>query len=60
MTAAQFDSFRTRVPSFGAVRSYEAAGLGSIVICSALALALAALWLALGFGPEIAAALAQG
>jgi hypothetical protein len=48
------------VPSFGAVRLGNATGLGLIVIWSALGLALTALGLALGFGAEIGAALANG
>jgi hypothetical protein len=53
-------SLPTPVPTFGAVRFSKATGLGPTVTWSALGLALAALWLALGFGPEITAALATG
>jgi hypothetical protein len=45
--------------SFGAVQPDKSAGLGLIVIWSAVGLAFAAFGLALGFGPEIMAALAE-
>lgn len=60
MTAAHIRSFLTPLPSFGAVRFGSATGLGLIVIWLALGLAFAALGLALGFGAEITAALAEG
>jgi hypothetical protein len=60
MTAAQFHSFPTSASRRGVPRLGKSTGLGSIVIWSALGLTLTALGLALGFGAEIAAALATG